>query len=111
MAKAKLSIKDGKLHIDEEGKFKKIVDQVEQITFSAEYTTVSNVLYVTELCVFRLIDKHLVLTEIAPGIDLQRDILDLMDTKPEVSPDLKLMEPGIFCEHWGGLKDLIDVRS
>ena len=111
MAKAKLSFADGKIHIDEEGKFKKIVDQVEQITFSAEYTTVSKVLYVTERCVFRLIDKHLVLTEIAPGIDLQRDILDLMDTKPVVSPDLKLMEPGIFYEQWGGLKDIIDVRN
>ena len=47
------------------------------------------------------------LSEIAPGIDLQKDVLDNLGFTPIISPDLKEMDPGIFEEHWGGLKDYL----
>ena len=62
------------------------------------------VLYITERAVFRLIDHKITLVEIAPGIDLQNDILSQMDFKPEISKDLKFMDSSIFNEKWGGLR-------
>ena len=55
-------------------------------------------LYVTERAVFELKDGKMVLTEIAPGIDLEKDILANMDFAPEISPDLKEMDADIFRE-------------
>lgn len=106
VGKAKVQVGDGKIIILEEGKIKKFVDQVEQITFSGQYAKEGQeVLYVTERAVFKLIDKKVTLIEIAPGLDLQKDVLDQMGFTPEISPDLKVMDAGIFCEEWGGLKD------
>ncbi|WP_315118628.1 CoA-transferase [uncultured Clostridium sp.] len=94
------NIKDGKLEILQEGKSKKFKDEVEQITFSAEYANESgqNVLYVTERAVFKLTDKGLMLIEIAPGIDLEKDILANMEFMPLISEDLKEMDERIFKE-------------
>jgi len=104
MAKAKLAFEDGKLVIKEEGKIKKFLKDVEQITFSGKYKKPNqDVLYVTERCVFKLIDGKMTVTEIAPGVDLEKDILAHMDFVPAVAEDLKLMDPGIFQETWGGL--------
>ena len=50
----------------------------------------------------------MVLTEIAPGLELQRDVLDQMGFKPEIAADLKMMDPAIFSENWGGLRDIIE---
>ena len=47
--------------------------------------------------------------EIAPGIDLEKDILAQMDFKPEIAKDLKLMDEGMFCEKWGGLGKYFDA--
>ncbi len=66
------------------------------------------VLYVTERAVFRLIDHKLTLTEIAPGVDLERDVLANMGFRPAISPDLKQMDPAIFREEWGGLREIMD---
>ncbi len=60
-------------------------------------------LYVTERAVFELVDGVMTLIEIAPGIDLQRDVLDQMDFAPAVSADLAVMDAGMFREVWGGL--------
>jgi len=60
------------------------------------------VLFVTERAVFHLTADGLELTEIAPGVDLERDVLAHMAFKPIIR-DLKLMDPGIFSETWGGL--------
>lgn len=89
---------DGELKILQEGKFVKFLKQVEQITFSGDYAVEVNqpVLYVTERAVFRLTPQGLCLTEIAPGVDLQKDILDLMEFQPVVAEDLKLMDQRIF---------------
>ena len=104
VGKAKLRVGGGKLEILEEGTIKKFVDQVGQITFSGKYAPEDQeVLYVTERAVFKLIDHKLTLIEIAPGIDLERDVLSRMGFRPEISPELKTMDPAIFQEKWGGL--------
>ncbi|MFH2129955.1 MAG: CoA-transferase, partial [bacterium] len=80
----KVSIVDGKLVIDEEGKEKKFVNEVEHITFSGKYAqeTGKPVLYVTERCVFKLGSKGMELVEIAPGIEIEKHILPYMDFEP-----------------------------
>ena len=105
MGKAKFEIGDGKLTIVKEGTIKKFVKHVEQITFAGQYVKPGQeVVYVTERCVFRIIDGKMTIVEIAPGIDLEKDILAHMDFTPAVAADLKLMDAGIFCEKWGGLE-------
>ena len=59
-------------------------------------------LYVTERAVFRLQEKELELMEIAPGIDLQKDILDQMDFLPHIPENLKTMEASIFMDDQDG---------
>ena len=97
---ATFAIGDGKRVIKNEGKVKKYVKDVEQITFSGEYAakTGKNILYVTERCVFKLVEGGLKLIEIAPGVDLQRDILDQMEFAPIIADDLKLMDARIFTD-------------
>lgn len=89
---------DGKLVIEKEGKVKKFVDHVEQITFSGKQAILNNqnVLYVTERAVFKLIDGGIELIEIAPGVDLEKDILNQMDFRPSISENLKVMDERIF---------------
>lgn len=104
MGKAKLKVGDGKLEVVEEGTIQKFVEKVGQITFSGQYAPDDQeVFYITERAVFKLIDHKMTLIEVAPGIDLQKDVLDKLGFKPEISPDLKLMDADIFKEHWGGL--------
>ena len=104
MGKAKLAFEDGKLVLVQEGTIKKFRKKVEQITFAGKYKKpTQDILYVTERCVFKLIDGKMTITEIAPGIDLEKDIIANMDFVPAVAEDLKLMDPEIFCETWGGL--------
>lgn len=83
---------------------KKFVKNVEQITFSAEYARESGqqVMYITERAVFKLTDEGVELTEIAPGYDLQKDILDQMDFTP-IMHDVKTMDPRIFRDEPMGL--------
>jgi len=106
-------IKKNKLEITNQGKVKKIVNEVDQITFSGKFASENNlpVLFVTERAVFDIEDEKLRLIEIAPGIDLEKDVLDWMDFKPVISKDLKEMDPEIFGETWGGLKDLIHSKK
>ena len=94
----KEEIKDNKLYILEEGQTKKFVKKVEQITFSAQNALDNNqeILYVTERAVFRLTGLGLELIEIAPGIDLQKDILKQMEFKPLIADNLKEMDQKIF---------------
>ena len=101
-----ITIEDGKLKIVREGKAKKFVAQVEHRTFSGAYASKrgQSVLYVTERCVFRLMPDGMELIEIAPGIDLERDILAQMEFRPQISPQLKLMDARIFSEGSMGLR-------
>lgn len=102
----KIKTGDGKLEILHEGKVKKFLDEVEQITFSGEYAikTKQPVTYITERAVFQLKSDGLYLTEIAPGIDLEKDVLSLMEFKPKVDKNLKLMDERIFHDELMGLK-------
>ena len=91
-------IKNGKLVIKHEGEKNKFVDKVQQITFSADQAIKNKqeVLYVTERAVFELTKNGVTLIEIAPGVDLEKDILAHMDFKPIISKKLKLMDERIF---------------
>lgn len=95
---AKIDIEDGKVVIAQEGSVKKFIKKVEQITFSGKFAINNgrDVTYVTERCVFKLVPEGLLLTEIAPGIDLKRDILDQMEFKPIIPGDIKVMDERIF---------------
>lgn len=103
--KMELEIKDGKLNIISDATGIKFVKEVEQVTFSGEYAleTGQEVLYITERAVFRLTDKGLTLIEIAPGVNLEKHILPLMEFTPHIAPDLKEMDPRIFREAAMGL--------
>jgi propionate CoA-transferase len=105
-SKSKIHIEAGKLMLDQEGSGKKFVQEVEHRTFSGEQALKVNqeVLYVTERCVFRLDAKGITLVEIAPGIDLERDILSQMDFVPEVSEYLASMDQRIFVDVPMGLR-------
>lgn len=104
MAKCKTAIQDGRLIIVQEGTEKKFLKDVEQITFSGKYARPDQtIVYITERCVFRLTDGKMTITEIAPGVNLEEDILAHMDFVPIISPDMKLMDTNLFREKWGGL--------
>jgi len=100
-----IEISDKKLNIIKEGKLNKFIKNVEQITFSGEYAVdVSQpVLYITERAVFRLTKEGITLEEIAPGIDLEKDILAHMDFNPIISANLTLMDERIFEDKIMGL--------
>lgn len=101
----KISIEDQKIKILQEGKIRKFVEKVEQVTFSAKQAIETNqsVYYVTERCVFKLTKEGLVLCEVAPGIDIERDIFAHMDFKPLVDGPLQ-MDTRIFTDELMGLK-------
>ncbi len=101
----KVEAKNGKLKIIQEGKFSKFLKNVEQITFSGNLANKQNknIFYVTERAVFKLKKEGLELIEIAPGIDLEKDILGNMDFKPIISENLKLMDERIFKDEPMGL--------
>ncbi len=88
----------GLLSIEKEGKYKKIIGEVEEISASGEFSNSigQEVLYVTERCVFRLEKSGLVLTEIAPGISLKEDIIDNIPFNIKVSEGLKFMDTRCF---------------
>ena len=108
---AEIEINDGKITIQKQGKAKKFVEKVDQITFSGKTAqkTKQPVLYITERGVFALEDGQLTLVEIAPGIDLEKDILAAMDFKPRISPALKLMDSELFQPVWGKLKEIVQA--
>ena len=98
--KLDLTVENGALKIVREGETKKFVAEVEHRTFSGEYAHKrgQEVLYITERCVFRLVAGGLELIEIAPGVELERDVLAYMDFVPAISPDLKRMDARIFAD-------------
>lgn len=94
----RIAVEDGHLTIVEEAKSRKFVDKVEHVTFSGPFAAArgQRVLYVTERCVFALRPDGLELIEVAPGIDIERDILRLMDFKPLIPRDPGPMDARIF---------------
>ena len=101
-----VQVADGRLVIAREGNVRKFVSEVEHRTFSGDYALKRGqpVLYVTERCVFRLTHGGLELVEVAPGIDIDRDILAHMDFAPIVN-DPQPMDARIFATGLMGLRD------
>ncbi len=102
-----VEVGNGGLCIRKEGRFRKFVKRVEQITFSGEYAAAQGqrVQFITERAVLVIAKDGLVVTEVAPGVDLERDVLGQMGFRPRVAPDLKAMDARIFR---GGLMGLGD---
>ncbi|KDE61448.1 CoA transferase, partial [Fusobacterium necrophorum DJ-1] len=96
----KIKVENGELRIIQEGKIKKFVSNLDQITFSGNLAAGKGkkVLYITERAVFELRKEGLTLIEIAPGIDLQKDILNQMDFVPLIAKDLKQIDAKIYKE-------------
>ncbi len=93
-----ISVTDGKLRILKEGKTKKFVNHVQGIFYNSARRRQlgQRILYITERAVFELRDTGIELIEIAPGIDLEKDVVGQMEFRPDISRELKLMAPAIF---------------
>lgn len=102
----KLELRDGRLHIVAEGRSRKFVPEVEHVTFSGRRAGEQgqHVTYVTERCVIRLRPEGLTVEEIAPGVDLERDVLGQAEIPLRVSPDLRPMDGRLFRPEPMGLR-------
>lgn len=103
-----IKVRNGRLEILQEGKARKFNRRVEQITFNGRraFERRQPVVYVTERCVFKLTEKGLTLVEVAPGVNLEKDILDLMEFEPHVEGPI-LMDPRIFLDEPMNLSDIL----
>jgi acyl CoA:acetate/3-ketoacid CoA transferase len=101
-----LELRDGRLSIKRDGSVAKFVPQVEHVTFSGRRAREQrqHVTYVTERCVIRLLERGLTVTEIAPGVDLERDVLGGAAIGLQVVPDLKAMDARLFRPEPMGLE-------
>ena len=93
-----VAVEEGRLRIVQEGATRKFVDTVEHRTYAGRFAWArgQSALYVTERCVFRLSAAGIELIEVAPGIDVEHDIMAQMDFRPAVSAGLKIMDAAIF---------------
>jgi acyl CoA:acetate/3-ketoacid CoA transferase len=98
MAGGKLSIEDGRLVIAQDGKVRKLVEEVEHVSFSGRRAVEQgqDITYVTERCVMRLTPEGIEVAEVAPGIDLRADILDQAEFPLIVRGQPRLMEASLF---------------
>ncbi len=103
-----LATGDGSLRVLQQGGVHKLVKRVDQITFSGPQALQrgQTALYLTERASFRLVQSGVELFEIAPGVDLQRDVLDQMDFTPRIAPTLKVMSTSHFRAEDDGLGSL-----
>jgi len=103
----RVAVADGRLCLHNDIGPRKFVHEVEHRTFSGAYAVArgQKVLYVTERCVFRLVPEGLELIEVAPGIDIERDILARMEFAPIVRSEPRLMEAAIFADEPMGLRE------
>ncbi len=102
-----VAVEDGRLRIVSEGRSRKLVGQVEHLSFNGPYASQlgTRVIYVTERAVFRLEQGRLQLVEVAPGIDVERDVLAHCAGPIEVAGDLREMDHRIFAAAPMGLAD------
>ena len=101
-----IRLDQGQLSIAAEGKHRKFVEQLEQVTFSGEFAAKAGkkVLYITERCLFGLTPEGLELLEVAPGIDIERDIVAHMAFRPIIRAP-QTMDARLFRPEPMGLKD------
>ena len=102
----RVAVENGGLHVVKDGDVTKFVGEVEHRSFSGPYSLQRGqpVLYVTERCVFKLTPDGLELVEVAPGIDIERDILARMEFRPVVRNPV-MMDPRIFASGAMGLRE------
>ena len=100
-------VRDGRINIGREGAVQKFVAEVGQVTFNGRraHATGRTVYYITERCVLRLGADGLELIEIAPGVDIDRDVLSQMGFRPRISSDLRQMASAVFTDERLGLRD------
>lgn len=100
-----LNIQDDHITIAQEGTPSKFVDTVQHIDFNANYARSlgQTVYYVTERAVFQLVEDGIELIEIAPGVDLQHDVLDKLSFQPLIADKLHTIDSNIYRQHWGML--------
>lgn len=105
VVKSKLALNSQKVEVMDKGKGAKFVNQVHHVDFNAMYALEmgQEIYYVTERAVFQLTPKGIMLIEIAPDLDLKKDVLEYIEFNPLVSPDLKRMDRKIYHEIWGEL--------
>ncbi len=110
--KSEISITDNKIRILHEGSTPKFVKSVYKIVFSGHQAIKygQEIMYITERAVFRLNQRGLILEEIAPGIDLQRDIISKMSFPPILGNSIKEMDRRIFYDGKMGIRDEV-VRT
>lgn len=113
VAGGQLKIENGQLHAHDTSPMHKFVSNVDHIDFNAEYarTLGQEVHVVTDRAVFELRDEGLTLTEIAPGLNLQRDILQHMDFTPNIAEPLSTIDTSIYQEVWGNLSQTLCNQS
>jgi len=102
----------GKVKIMKEGRSRKFVNNVEQITFSGKFATQRSqpVIYVTERCVFQLTPDGLELIEVAPGIDIEKNILAHMDFKPIINKPMPMDRRIFIDEPMELLDELLNLK-
>ena len=103
----KTAIHDQKLTIQQEGRFKKFIEKVPEITFNGKEAIArgQEVYYVTERAVFKLTAQGLELIEIAPDMAIEEDIVQQMGFRPIISDTLQVMDARLFSEAIMGIKD------
>lgn len=109
----KVGFSDDGIEIKQEGKFKKLVKQVQQISYNGKVAIKNgqNALYVTERAVFKLTEKGPMLIEVAKGVDIQKDILDQMEFTPLIAENLVYTDPVLYRDGAVGLKALIAAKE
>ncbi|KKI63781.1 malonate decarboxylase subunit alpha [Staphylococcus cohnii] len=104
-----LSYEQRKVNVEQEGHIPKFINEIDNVDFNVEnaFLLDQEVYFVTERAVFELTQQGLMLIEIAPGLDLERDILANMEFKPLIATHLNEMNSDIYQDKWGGLSDAI----
>lgn len=107
LAPARTEIIDGAVVTSSGPAAPKFLAEVDQRTFSGEYAARKGqpVMFITERCVFALTEEGMELIEVAPGVDLQRDVLDLIEFEPIMNRPPKVMDSRIFQDEPMGLGD------
>ncbi len=105
--KKEIKVEDGELKIVQDGPILKFVDRVYKVVFNGRVALEEGkeILYITERGVFRLTGGGLILEEYAPGVDIDKDIIEKMEFEPKVSPNIQPMDRRLFKERTMGLRD------
>jgi acyl CoA:acetate/3-ketoacid CoA transferase len=91
-------IEEGRVRIVQDGRFPKFVARAQHVTFNGALAAKNGqeVWYITERGVFRLTTEGLLLVEVAPGIDVERDIGARVEFPLRLTPDVRLMDARLF---------------